>query len=246
MMDETSAPEAPADLALEVYRQLARIRLGEQPLSAVIEEVARLARDLIPGADEVSITLVERGRARTVAFSPGSTVAAALDERQYDTGFGPCLHAAASGQTVAVPDTSKEDLYADFAAVARSKGVHRTLAVGMPTLQETTGALNLYSFSEGGTFEDDVTREVATAFVGFAAATMHNAALYAGAVEEVAQLHQALASRATIEQAKGILMRDRCCGPELAFELLVKLSNESNRKLRDVADVIVADAVRPR
>jgi AmiR/NasT family two-component response regulator len=49
-------------------------------------------------------------------------------------------------------------------------------------------------------------------------------------------------SRAVIEQAKGVLMGQRRCGPQEAFDLLVLLSQSSNRKLRDVAEALVAQA----
>jgi AmiR/NasT family two-component response regulator len=47
-------------------------------------------------------------------------------------------------------------------------------------------------------------------------------------------------SRATIEQAKGILMARTRCGPDAAFDLLVRASQRENRKLRDIAGDLVA------
>ncbi len=89
---------------------------------------------------------------------------------------------------------------------------------------------------------DDTTVEAATAFAGHAAVTLFNAALYAGAQEEVAQMRQAMASRAQIEQAKGVIMSTQRCTPEEAFVILVDLSSRSNRKLRDVAQSVIAGA----
>lgn len=56
---------------------------------------------------------------------------------------------------------------------------------------------------------------------------------------EVSQLRHALTSRATIEQAKGIVMAERHCTPEEAFDVLVRLSQDSNVPLRDVARALV-------
>lgn len=56
------------------------------------------------------------------------------------------------------------------------------------------------------------------------------------------QLETAMRSRAVIEQAKGILMGQRRCTAEEAFEVLVRLSQNSNRKLRDVAQALVDEA----
>jgi AmiR/NasT family two-component response regulator len=53
-------------------------------------------------------------------------------------------------------------------------------------------------------------------------------------------------SRAVIEQAKGILIARNCCTPEEAFEMLVRLSQHRNIKLRDLARIIVDSAQNPK
>ena len=63
--------------------------------------------------------------------------------------------------------------------------------------------------------------------------------------EEIEQLKTALLSRATIEQAKGILMSTNHCSPDEAFEILVKASQRENAKLRNIARRIVDNATRP-
>jgi hypothetical protein len=59
---------------------------------------------------------------------------------------------------------------------------------------------------------------------------------------EVGQLRAAMASRAAIEQAKGILMLLTSCGDQVAFDLLAHISSHTHRKVRDVATVITASA----
>jgi AmiR/NasT family two-component response regulator len=63
--------------------------------------------------------------------------------------------------------------------------------------------------------------------------------LYKAQGKVAEQLQAAMASRAVIGQAKGILMGTRGCSAEDAFDILVKLSQDSNRKLREVAQVLV-------
>lgn len=55
---------------------------------------------------------------------------------------------------------------------------------------------------------------------------------------EVEQMRTAMASRAAIEQAKGILMLLTNCGDQVAFDLLAHISSHTHRKVRDVAEVI--------
>jgi hypothetical protein len=59
---------------------------------------------------------------------------------------------------------------------------------------------------------------------------------------EVGQLRAAMASRASIEQAKGILMLLTSCSDQVAFDLLAHISSHTHRKVRDVAQVITESA----
>ena len=59
---------------------------------------------------------------------------------------------------------------------------------------------------------------------------------------EVAQLRTAMASRAVIEQAKGVLMLLTGCGDQVSFDLLTHISSHTHRKVRDIATVITDSA----
>jgi GAF domain-containing protein len=226
------------------YRELAKLVLAEQPLSATLRRVAELVRDVVPGADDVSVTLVEGGKARTVAFAGDSLLAPTLDERQYDAGYGPCLDAAVTGQTIHIEDTSTpHKLYPQFAEQARRQGVTQTMSVGMPAFQEVTGALNVYNLGRQGPFTGE-SFEIGSGIAGYVAVALVNAALYNGALEQVTQMRQAMASRSVIEQAKGMLMLRQGVDEDAAFDLLRAASSRSNRKLRDIAQSIVDGARR--
>jgi len=218
------------------FAELGRIILGSQPLDAVLQQVVQLAEQTLAGAAMVSITLVERERSWTAAFS--GERALQLDERQYDAGFGPCMDAAITGETVVIKDTATTDVYADFATAARDLGVATTLSVGLPIPQRIIGALNIYG-ADGATFDGDAVR-LAETFAGYAAVALANAALYQSTVDLAENLQRAMQSRAVIEQAKGILMGQNRCSADEAFAMLSLASQRSNRKLRDVAADIVA------
>ena len=72
--------------------------------------------------------------------------------------------------------------------------------------------------------------------LGLAAA---NVRVMASAAELARQLQVAMESRATIEQAKGIIMAANRCSPDAAFDILRRASQNRNRKLRDIASDIV-------
>jgi GAF domain-containing protein len=227
-----------AGFAVPACAELAQIVLGVQSLSAVLDRVAELARDLIPEADEVSLTLIEGRHPRTVGFA--GDLAATLDERQYSHGRGPCMDTAVSGQSITIADTALDTRYPEFSHQAHRNGIRHTLSLEIPTMHTGSAAMNLCSRSSGPFSAQ--TRDQATTFAGYASVTLANAAGYACAQQEVTQMKQALTSRAAIEQAKGILMRDHSCSPDDAFALLSELSSRAQHKVRDVAVAIVAGA----
>lgn len=62
--------------------------------------------------------------------------------------------------------------------------------------------------------------------------------------EELNGLRRALRTRATIEQAMGVLVVSHRCAPQQAFRILVRLSQQHNIKLHRVAQVLVRLAAR--
>jgi AmiR/NasT family two-component response regulator len=58
--------------------------------------------------------------------------------------------------------------------------------------------------------------------------------------DENEQLHAALKTRPAIDQAKGVLMAKHGCSPDDAFQMLSEASQHANRKVRDVAQGVVA------
>ena len=116
-------------------------------------------------------------------------------------------------------------------------GVRATLAVPIKDEDVTLGALNLYSTSTDDFAEAAGTTAALLADqLGLAAA---NATIYTDAFALVTQLREAMDSRAVIEQAKGIIMAAERCGPEAAFDILRRASQNQNRKLRSIAAEIV-------
>ncbi|WP_424185724.1 ANTAR domain-containing protein [Actinokineospora sp. G85] len=62
---------------------------------------------------------------------------------------------------------------------------------------------------------------------------------------ELDGLRRALRTRATIEQAMGVLVALRRCSPAEAFDALVRLSQQHNTKLHRVAHLVVAMFAEP-
>jgi GAF domain-containing protein len=220
---------------LVAFAELGRMKLGESDLQAVLGRVAELARQTLPGVVGASVTLVESDRAFTAAFA--GQLALDLDETQYQEGFGPCLEVAQSAGTVTVPDMAAETRWPAFARQALAAGVHSSLSVALPLQEAVLGALNLYA-TQPAVF--------ARTFAGYAAVAIANAHLYQSTATLAEDMRRAMETRAVIEQAKGILVAQRHCTPEQAFELLTRLSQTTHRKLRDCAADLVTSTAEDR
>ena len=225
-----------ASLPGEVLADLAQIVLAEETLDSVLSKVVSLAKQVIPGADEVSLTLVRRGRAHTAAYT--GELAMQADERQYGLDAGPCVDASRGGELLHVSDMRTEERWPEYAPQAVRAGVLSSLSIPLPIQEDLIGALNVYSRSANAFDGEDIA--AAEAFAAYAAVAVANADTFASTAETAEQLRTAMASRATIEQAKGVLMAQSGLSPDEAFAVLVRASQRENRKLRDVAADVVA------
>jgi hypothetical protein len=238
MDDTTVASENDEDRnLLQAFAELAMITVNTDPPEQTLRRVAELAKRTLAGVEDVSLTLIKDGRPRTVVFT--GPLAVDLDERQYELGFGPCLDAAKTGQTIIV-DTSGDVSYQEFARTAARAGVRHVISVGMPLAQCSIGGMNIYRTADDG-FPSGFLKH-AEMFSGYAAVIVNNITSFAGAADELAGLRIAMQSRAAIEQAKGVLIaRDRC-SPDQAFDILKRISQSQNVKLHEIAQRIVDTA----
>jgi len=100
--------------------ELGYLVLGEMAVEQVCSRVARLAHDTIAGVDEVSVTVLRGSCADTMAAT--GPLAAGLEEYQYATDSGPCLHAARHRETVLVADMRTEFRWPAYTARAVTPG----------------------------------------------------------------------------------------------------------------------------
>ena len=232
---------APTPELTRAFAELARVRVAEIDTPAMLTRVAELVTSSLPGAAEVSVTLVRGGHAHSAAFT--GPVALKLDELQYDQGRGPCLDAAADAQTVVIADMTAESRWPEFAEQAAEAGMLSSMSIGLPVQRDIIGALNIYG-SEPDAFDTD-TAEAAETFASYAAIAVANVVSHEAASTLAAQMQDAMQSRAVIEQAKGIIMVQRRCDADEAFSILVRLSQETNTKLRNVCAVLVQMSTSP-
>jgi len=209
---------------------------GATNLGDALTELSNLAVTS-SGADMAGLTVNdERGTPATVVYT--DSMVPEIDQAQYEADRGPCLSAFREGHTVLIADVTTETRFPEFTDVARQHGIRTTFSVPLVVGGRGIGALNFYA-TVPETFDDEAV-EVCT-YVGRQAAII---AAYFDKAEQAQHLQQAMVSRAVIEQAKGVIMASVGCTSEEAFDLLRQQSQTENRKLRDIAEEIVAVQAR--
>jgi GAF domain-containing protein len=219
--------------------------VGDATMEQTLTRVCSAALDCVAPAVAAGISMTVDGRPGTYVCTDPDVPA--VDRVQYETGDGPCVDALRTGRVVVVPSTSDPWPYPSFAAAARAHGFLAVVSLPLLLPGEVVGALNLYADREDAFTAHDV--EVAESFAAQAAYLLANARAYWDARTLSENLQQAMASRAEIEQAKGILMARLGVDADRAFDLLREQSQHENVKLREIATEIVrraATSSRPR
>jgi GAF domain-containing protein len=192
----------------------------------VLDRVVSLAVAMVPGADEATITMV---RARRHVYSAAATgdLARWFDVLQNETGEGPCLDAIWHQQTTRVNDLATDPRWPVLGPRAGARGVGSMLCLQLFVHEDTLGALDLLAH-EKLAFTDE------SEHIGLLLAS--HAAIAVADAQELGHAVIALVNRDLIGQAKGILMERFKITADQAFDVLAKVSQDTNRKVFAVAE----------
>ncbi|MER5584593.1 GAF and ANTAR domain-containing protein [Streptomyces asoensis] len=213
----------------ESMAELARNLLAQDSVQGTLDEIAASAVRLVDGCDAAGILAVRKGR--SVTLSSCGELVEESDRLQGELAEGPCFDLAdraKDGERVyRIADMSRpQPAWPRFAAAAHELGIGSMTGVLLYTHDEDFGALNLYA-RRPGTFGEDV--ETA----GWLLAS--HAAVALADAHAVDQLEDAMKTRHAIGEAMGILRERHHLSEEEAFDVLRRISQQHNVKLRDVA-----------
>ncbi|MBD3783020.1 MAG: GAF and ANTAR domain-containing protein [Micrococcales bacterium] len=198
--------------------------------------------DLVPGADWCSITVMRSQSLSTLATSHDEALQA--DEVQYALGSGPCVDAVARDHVFVTGRVHEDARWPEYGRrVHEEVGVSSVLSQRLTLLDgnEAVAALNVYSRSPDA-FGALAMRD------GLLLATQCSLLVAAHLAHDRAEnLTRALGSNREIGVAVGILMARHRVTREEAFGMLRVVSQDTNRKIRDVAsDVAATGTLRDR
>ena len=240
--EQDSADFADLQASLADLAGLVNSSLG---LEELLAQVATFAARAIPGADGAGVTLlrVDRPDNRIEALAASAPFVSAIDEIQYVIlNEGPCVTAALERRTVRSGSLGGEKMWPRFGPRVGRLGVHSALSLPLLLPGQVVGAINVYA--HGKDVFDEHAAELGELFAKPAAVAVHNAQILAQALTLTVQLQTALSTRPVIDQAIGLL-RGRSGGTaDEAFARLRAISQSEHRKVADVAQHVVDEAVR--
>jgi GAF domain-containing protein len=214
---------------------LAGVVLGRDDLPSTLAEICRIAVRAVPRADGASLTsFTESGPAAVAASDEWAT---GLDEIQFVEHEGPCLDTARTGLLFRIRDMTDERRWPFYMPRAVAHGARSMVSIPLTAENKLLGALNVYSRAADAFGSEEVS--IAEIIAGHASLATQTAAALFRQRDLAEQLGEAMRFRATIEQAKGIVMAQSNVDADTAFEILRSASQRENRKLRDIAQELV-------
>jgi hypothetical protein len=220
------SPVGLADFYADVAAQLAAVDSRTGAFAAL----STLAVECVSGAEHAGITRLRDRRLSTAGAS--SELPAQVDQLQYELDDGPCLDALSEGAVFRTGNLAGDTRWPVFGRLAAERtGVQSMLAVRVYAEEDPDerASLNMYSLQPDAFTDTDIV--VATLLASHGALAL----LAASARERANNLQIALSTNREIGIAIGVLMNQHKITREQAFDLLRMASQNTHRKIADVA-----------
>lgn len=225
-----------AALYSEVGRQLASHTKPADALAAVTGTAAQY----VPGAQYSGLTTYRDGKLETVA--PSDPIVNRVDAIQYQLRTGPCVDAVLDQAVFRSGDLRHDSRWPEFGRrAANETNINSMLAIRLYVEDcDFLAGLNLYA--QGADAFDEQSETIIAILATHAALALSAATARARA----GNLERALGSNREIGVAMGVLMAQHKITRDQAFGLLRLASQNSNRKLADIAmEVADTGVLRP-
>ena len=219
----------PADTTqADIFARLAIEMHEAQGLEETVDAVVQFALQALD-CSFAGVALYTRGHPEIPAVT--DPVVAEIYRGQLDKRDGPLMASMQDRTTVLVRDTITDERWPAWAARVTSLGVRSVLDVPLKLgAGSTVGVLGLYSrIPDGFSSDDEAIADILARHASVAVATARHEQNMAAAVD----------ARKLVGQAMGILMERFDVDGDRAFAILKRYSQDTNTKLRDVAQQLI-------
>lgn len=225
----------------ETFVELVDTLLDDFDIVEFLAHLALTSAELVGGAAAGVLLVDESGRPRPIAASSEQSDLWELFELQGQD--GPCMDCIRTEQVVAHADLADGSPWPLFAEQSLAAGFPSVCVVPLRLHGRTVGCLNLFMSDRQSLSASDITAVEAAAALATIALVQDEAVRHAAIGAD--RLHHALASRVTIEQAKGMIAEHAHIDPDEAFWRLRRYARANGRALTSVAAAIVTRAISP-
>jgi GAF domain-containing protein len=223
------------DVSADRFAQLALELHDSAGLDETVQAVVDFAVQALD-CSHAGVALVTRG-GRLEIPAVTDPLVADIYELQIRGAAGPLAESMRRRTTVMVGDTATDQRWPDWSAQVLRLGVRSVFDVPLSTSVSTVGVLGLYS-AQPNTFGPD---EEAVAHI-----LARHASVAVATARHEKTMSVAIDARKLVGQAMGILMERYDIDSDRAFAILKRYSQDTNTKLRDVAQQLIDTRRLPR
>ncbi len=229
------------DLAADLVQALNVTIHSAHDLLELMGRTSREAVRLLAGVHWAGVTAQFDGQDPFTAAHTDEKVLI-VDEHQYAQHDGPCLRAVRTDRPVHMSLEEVEASWPQLADGARTAGVHSFAAFPLHIADRAVGSLNLYSADPGSLAHLDpdvlsvLSHYLSRGLTQYAAQRLESVG---------ASLRTALAGRAGIERAIGILMATGHRSPAQARDILCRQAEDAGRTPEAHAEQIITGQLPP-
>ncbi|SDR12790.1 ANTAR domain-containing response regulator [Thermostaphylospora chromogena] len=215
---------------------LGRVR-EETSSESVLRRLVTMLVNGVPGCSGGSAELWGEERA---LLSASHSELIVLAESEDGVPAGPLTEARARRTNVIIPDVLHESRWPGYAGMAIRCGVRSVLVMPIEIADGWLLLLTLYSVRPAA-FPDRAVPALAQTLAEQVTVVLTNMWDFDEVRTDAAQMQEALAGRAVIDQAKGIIMQASGCTADEAFQELRRISQHHQVKIADLARLLVSE-----
>ena len=219
-----------SDLA---YRAAALLSLTAATEEKSLSQLTELTASQVPGCVAANVAVWRDGEIAARASSHAET--SRLVDVQLASGRGPVIEAMGGGGRVVCQDTLTEERWPEFATAALRLGVRSYVVLTYRGQALVT--LSLAGIRPRSIDLDEL--QLAELLVAYGGALVGAVADYGVSRRLADQMRDAASSRATVDQAKGILMHALGCSADEALERMRQVSQRTNLRATEVAQRVI-------
>jgi hypothetical protein len=226
--DQPAVQPHPLEIAALLHELTARL-LGADDVPQALDRLAAFGAQALPGTLRCSVALIGEGGPPTLATS--GPAAQALDDLQYATGEGPALEAARSRSIITAEDLPADDRWPELAECATLENVRSVAAIPLDIQRSAVGSVSFFA-TEPGTMNPELLLTAMT--------LVNHAEILLGELQRRQGRHEG----AAVDRAAGVIIAQRGCGVQEAYDVLRDTAQRLGLPRAEVAERLIAAAAR--